>query len=47
MLSIIICKCLVLNFPPLEVVSRCSETQLEVGENLNDLIHHIKGKYRQ
>ena len=26
------------NFHPLEVVSRGSETQLQVGENLNDLI---------
>ena len=26
------------NFHPLEVVARGSETQLQVGENLNDLI---------
>ena len=26
------------NFHPLEVVGRGSETQLQVGENLNDLI---------
>ena len=25
------------NFQPLEVVGRCSETQLQVGENLNKL----------
>ena len=40
-LNIKICKCLVqnetnmINFHPLEVVDRGSETQLEVGENLN------------
>ena len=26
------------NFPPLEVVGRGSETRIQVGENLNDLI---------
>ena len=42
-LNIKICKCLVSNetnmsnFHPLEVVSRGSETQLQVGENVNDL----------
>ena len=31
------------NFHPLEVVDRGSETQLQVGENLNYLILRIKG----
>ena len=30
-------------FQPLEFVGRASETQLQVGENLNDLIKHFKG----
>ena len=37
-LEIPICKCFVLaniNFHPLEVVCRGSDTQLQVGENLN------------
>ena len=33
------------NFHPLEVVGRGSETQLQVGENLNYLIIHLKGSY--
>ena len=39
-LNIKICKCLVSNQTnhPLEVVGRGSETQLQVGENLNYLI---------
>ena len=43
-LDIKICKCLVsnqtniCNLHPLEVVCRGSETQLQVGENLNDLV---------
>ena len=42
-LNIKICACLVSNltnmrdFHPLEVVGRGSETQLQVGENLNEL----------
>ena len=32
-----------INFHPLEVVDRGSETQLEVGENLNNLIQRVKG----
>ena len=31
------------NFHPLEVVGRGSETQLQVGENLNDLMQRFKG----
>ena len=31
------------NFQPLEVVDRGSETQLQVGENLNKLIWQDKG----
>ena len=31
------------NFPPLEVVGRGSETQLEVGENFTYLIQRYKG----
>ena len=31
------------NFQPLEVVGRGSNTQLQVGENLNYLIQHDKG----
>ena len=31
------------DFQPLEVVCRGSETQLQVGENLNDLIQRFKG----
>ena len=45
-----ICKCLVsnstnmINLHLLEVVGRGSETQLQVGENLNDLIYaFLKG----
>ena len=30
------------NFHPIEVVGRGSETQLQVGENLNDLIYHTQ-----
>ena len=30
------------NFHPLDVVGRGSETQLQVGENLNDLIDRAK-----
>ena len=30
------------NFHPLEVVGRGSETQLQVGENLNYLIDHFR-----
>ena len=30
------------NFHPLEVVGRGSETQLQVGENLNKLTQHDK-----
>ena len=30
------------NFHPLEVVGRGSETQLQVAENLNYLIEHLK-----
>ena len=33
-----------LNFHTLEVVGRASETQLQVGKNLNDLIQRFKGK---
>ena len=33
------------NFQPLEVVDRGSETQLQVGENLNKLTQREKGKY--
>ena len=42
-LNIKICRCLISNlknmnnFHPLEVVGRDSETQLQVGENLNKL----------
>ena len=32
------------NFHPLEVVGRGSETQLQVGENLNMLKAHTKGE---
>ena len=32
------------NFHPLEVVGRGSETQLQVGENLNYLILRLKGE---
>ena len=31
------------NFHPLEVVGRGSETQLQVGDNLNSLIQRFKG----
>ena len=31
------------NFHPLEVVGRGSETQLQVGENLNKLTYQDKG----
>ena len=31
------------NFHPLEVVDRGSETQLQVGENLNKLTTKVKG----
>ena len=31
------------NFHPLEVVGRGSETQLQVGENLNSIIQRFKG----
>ena len=31
------------NFQPLEVVGRGSETQLQVGENLNNLTQRGKG----
>ena len=31
------------NFYPLEIVGRGSETQLQVGENLNDLLKSFKG----
>ena len=31
------------NFHPLEVVDRGSETQLQVGENLNPITKHLKG----
>ena len=31
------------NFHPLEVVDRGSETQFQVGENLNYIIQHVKG----
>ena len=34
------------NFHPLEVVCRGSETQLQVGENLNNLIYRFKGYIR-
>ena len=34
------------NFHPLEVVGRASETQLQVGENLNYLIQRFMVKYR-
>ena len=30
------------NFHPLEVVGRGSETQLQVGENLNNIIYRFK-----
>ena len=30
-------KCVMCNFHPLEVVDRASETQLQMGENLNDI----------
>ena len=30
------------NFHPLEVVDRGSETQLQVGENVNDLIYALR-----
>ena len=30
-------------FQPLEVVGRASETQLQVGENLNKIILRVKG----
>ena len=51
-LYIKICKCLgsietkMSNFHPLEVVGRVSETQLQVGENLNynDFIRRLKGQ---
>ena len=32
------------NFQPLDVVGRCSKTQLQVGENLNKLSQQDKGK---
>ena len=32
-----------INFHPLEVVGRGSETQLQVGENLNFIIYRFKG----
>ena len=32
------------NFHPLEVVDRDSETQLQVGENVNRLIRRDKGQ---
>ena len=43
-LNINICKYLIFNFHPLEVVGRASETQLQVGENWNDLISGIMVK---
>ena len=33
------------NFQPLEVVGRGSETQLQVGENLNKITLYELGKY--
>ena len=33
------------NFQPREVVNRCSETQLQVAENLNKLTQQEKGQY--
>ena len=33
----------VCNFHTLEVVDRCSETQLQVGENFNRIILRVKG----
>ena len=33
------------NFQPLEVVGRGSETQLQVGENLNKITLYALGKY--
>ena len=35
------------NFQPLEVVCRGSETQLQVGENLNYSIWRVNGSYKQ
>ena len=32
-----------INFQPLEVVVRGSDTQLQVSENLNKLTYHVKG----
>ena len=36
-LQIFVLKLNMSNFQPLEVVGRCSETQLQAGENLNKL----------
>ena len=35
------------NFHSLEVVDRVSETQLQVGENSEEIIWRLKGKQRQ
>ena len=42
-----ICKYLIsndYNFHPLKVVGRGSETQLQLGKKLNDLIYRFEGK---
>ena len=35
------------NFYPVEVVARGSETQLQLGKNLNCIPQHFKGSRRQ